>query len=383
MYPTRTKARKPPLKPSSTSTRPSNTQNTRKTKLSKASSDKPTESNLDYDKPEDSPDSQSTKPFDESDPFSTQPSEHPGSSSDKPDADDTNDGPSAANSNDGPSSADDRRETNFLLKDPRHQTINIKSHSDVHTPQVTGCCFMPSGDLVICDYKNQLVKSFSKVFSNTGNISLPVGPFGMAALDQHNCIVTMPGQKQLQLIQVLPSLQLASTIDVKKECWGVAVAGDKIFVTCYTPGNEDGEIRQYGMIGSLVTSLRIYQIGMHTIRRLDNLAISRSGDKIFIPDWETDTLSCIKPDGTLLYQYHNPELESPRGLFVDDGNYVIICGHEGRCVQVITADGRQHKTLLSKTFYDPCSLAFRLTDGTLVIGCSRSEEMYYYKLDFS
>ena len=250
----------------------------------------------------------------------------------------------------------------------------------MHTPQITGCCFMPTGDLVICDYKNQLIKSFSKVFSNTGNLLLPVCPFDVAALDNSNCIVTMPGQKQLQLIQVLPSLQTASTIAVKKECWGIAVAGNQIFVTCYTPGNDDGEVRLYGIIGNLVNSLRIYQVGSHVLRRLDNIAVSRLGDKIYVPDWETDTVSCLTTDGKLVYQYQDSELESPRGLYVDERNNVVICGHEGRCVHVITAEGRKHKALLSNTFYDPCTVAVRPSDRTLVVGCSRSEEMYYYKL---
>ena len=372
------------VKPNRSSTTPGATSISAVPRPPPKASDKPTDSYTDHDKPEGTTDSQWTKPFDESDPFSSQPSEASSRSTDDPSTGYSTDGPTADSSDpsDSASAVNDEGEAIYSLKDLRHQTINVKFHSDVHTPQITGCCFMPGGELVICDYRNQLIKSFSKTFSNTGNLSLPVGPFGVAVLDQNNCIVTMPGQKQLQLIQVLPSLQLASTINVRKECWGVAVAGDNIFVTCYTSelGHDDGEIRLYGKIGNLVNSLRIYQIGEQTIRRLDNLAVNRTGDKIFFPDWETDTLSCINPEGTLVYQHKNSELESPRGLYVDGKGNVIICGHEGKCVQVVTADGQKHKMLLSKTFYDPCSIAFRPEDGTLVIGCSRSDEMFYYKL---
>ena len=66
---------------------------------------------------------------------------------------------------------------------------------------------MPSGDLVICDNRNQLVKKFNKGLSNKGSLFLPVGPFDIAVLDKTSVIVTLPDQKKLQLIQVLPSLQ--------------------------------------------------------------------------------------------------------------------------------------------------------------------------------
>ena len=328
--------------------------------------DNPTDSG-DDSKPEEDPDTQWTTPFEASDDVATAdigPS-HPSEFSV-----DTHDQTPDKN----PDSQ------NFLaLKDNRHRAINIKFSDDKHTPQITSCCFMPSGDLVACDYKNQVIKSFSDVFSNKGNLSLP-GPFGIAVLDKQNAIVTIPGQKQLQLIQVLPNIQKASIIEVKKECWGVAVSGDKIFVTCYTSGNDDFEVRLYGLIGNLVNSLRVYQVGSHIQRRLDNIGVSRSGDKIYLPDWETDIVSCLTAAGELIYQYQDAELVSPRGLYVDDRDNVVICGHEGRCVHVITADGRKQTVLLSNTFYDPCSVAVRPSDGTLVVGCSRSEEIFYYKL---
>ena len=86
--------------------------------------------------------------------------------------------------------------------------LKVQFSGDMNSSVVTGCCFMPSGELVICDNSNQLVKSFANIQSS---VLLPAAPFDIAAIDKKNAVVTLPEQKELQLIKVIPIIQKGTT----------------------------------------------------------------------------------------------------------------------------------------------------------------------------
>ena len=258
------------------------------------------------------------------------------------------------------------------------QVINVKVSGDKNDCGIRGCCFMPGGELVLCDYSNDKIKVLDRSLSVVDSLDLYLSycfPWKVTAVDNSNVIVlTMPlTNKQIQFIQVLPSLRLVRTINVDAMCQGVAVAAGKIFVSCYNYDDKVVEIRVYDLDGrDLGKRLGIKPDGSSLFRRLEYIAVSRSGDKVFVSDLRTNTVSCLTSEGTIVYQYRDDELIYPQGLFVDDNDNVIVCG--ANTVQVITAAGKKHKTLLSRNdgISKPQCVSFRPSDGTLVVCCWES-----------
>ena len=257
---------------------------------------------------------------------------------------------------------------------------------------------MPQGELVLCDFGNDKVKLLDNSLSVVDSLDLPeahrhrLGRHqDVAVVDNSNVIVIMPGVKQLQFIQVLPTLKLGRTIDVDKDCWGVAVAAGKIFVSGYNyDDTEVGEIRVYDLEGrDMGKRLGINPDGSALFRQPEHIAVSRSGDKIFVSgdkifvsDRDTGIVSCLTSDGKIVYQYRDDELVYPSGLFVDDNDNVIVCSWFSSTVQVITAAGKKHSTLLSREdgIFQPQCVSFRQSDGTLVVGIENSDELFVCKL---
>ena len=144
-----------------------------------------------------------------------------------------------------------------------------------------------------------------------------------------------------------------------------------------------GEIRVYDLNGrDLRQRLGINPVGSSLFRKPEYVAVSRSGNKIFVSDWGTNTVSCLTSDGKIVYQYsYYVGLEQTHGLFVDYNGNIIICNHSRNSVQVITAAGEKHKTLLSHDdgISEPRCVTFRPSDGTLVVGCWSSDNLLEYK----
>ena len=87
-----------------------------------------------------------------------------------------------------------------------------------------------------------------------------------------------------------------------------------------------------------------------------------------VSDSNTHTFSCMTSDGKIVYQYRDHELRHLHGLFVDDNGNVFVCGWLRGTVQVITATGKKHSTLLSSEddISDPKCVSIIPNDGTLV-----------------
>ena len=255
--------------------------------------------------------------------------------------------------------------------------INVKVSGDTDDFNITGCCFMPGGELVICDLMNSKIKLLDHSLSLVDSLDLPGKPSVVAAVDSSNFIVTMPGL--LQFIQV-PSLKLSRTIVVGEACWGVAVAAGKIFVSCNNPDDKVGHIRVYDLEGrDLGKRLGINPDGSNMFCHPWYVAVASSGDKIFVSDYDTDTVSCLTSDGKIVYQYGDGEMRLPQGLLVDENDNVIVCAISSNTVQVITSAGLKHKTLLSSKdgISHPWCVSFRPSDGTLVIGGWNNKLLVY------
>ena len=257
---------------------------------------------------------------------------------------------------------------------------NVRLGDDNRKPWITGCCFMPSGDLVLCDYNNSKLKLLDRTFKVKDSLSLNANPRSLFVIDNSNVIVTLPDTKQLQYVQLVPHMNAGRVIKLDKKCWDVAVVGNEIYVSCYNNPGE-GEVRVLDLSGNLKRKLGLNKDGSCQFRCPNYLTVSTNGKKIFVSDWENSIISCMTPDGNIIYQYKDGDLRNPRALFVDAGDNIFVCDLDSHNVQVITADGRKYGALISANdgLRKPYSIAFRESDNTLVVGCP-SNNIFCYKL---
>ena len=83
------------------------------------------------------------------------------------------------------------------------------------------------------------------------------------------------------------------------------------------------------------------------------------------------TIICMTVDGDVVYKYKDDDLRTPRGLYCDSGENILMCDSLSRTVQVVIADGKKNHTLLSSDggLQYPFSIAYRDSVDTLLVGC--------------
>ena len=258
----------------------------------------------------------------------------------------------------------------------------VKMSSDRMTPSITGCVFMPVDRLVLCDYQNSKLKLLDKSFKLQDSLDLPSCPFDISVVNDTTVIITLPDKKQLQYIEVAPRLKIGRVLQIDKKCYGVQVVDSDIYVTCHSGyRGGDGEVRILDNNGNLKKRLGVNQDKTFMFELPCYLAVSIKSNKIYVSDAGQDTVTCLKLDGTVIFQYKDPKLSTPRGLCVDDEDNVIVCGRDSHNIHVVTtAAGKKSSDILTNKdgIRKPYSVTYRQTDHTLIVGCYDNDNLIVY-----
>ena len=257
--------------------------------------------------------------------------------------------------------------------------VNIQLSSDSCCPDITGCTFMSDGGVVLCDSNNSNLILLSDTFTVKERLHLDSRPFDVSPVNGSNVMVTLPNKNQLQLIQVIPSLKIDRSIKVGRKCLGVQVVDDLIYVTCHNNPGGEGEVLVLDMNGTVTHRLGQPDKKPPMFSSPDYITVCPSTRKLFITDWDTQTVSCLMSDGTVVYQYKDHELSAPTGVVVDGGGNAIVCGLSSDNVQVIRPDGTKCCSLLTSQdgVSRPYSVAYRQSDNTIILGCYNKNILVY------
>ena len=258
--------------------------------------------------------------------------------------------------------------------------VGADDPTDTERPCVTGSTVMANGNAVLCDNRNGKIKLIDSSGFLTDRLKLS-GLWNVSVLDSMNVIVTIPKNKHLQVVQVSPQLKPGRVIKLDKECWGVEVLKEEIYVTCHNAPGE-GEIRVLGLDGKVKRRLGVDENGAFMFTAPYYITVNSSGKTIFISDMGTNTVTCMSVDGGIIYTYNDDSMKSPMGLLCDSEDNILVFGWHSHNAQVLTADGKRHCTLMTEDdgLAMPNCIAYRDIDKTLFVGCDYNIDLLSFKL---
>ena len=252
--------------------------------------------------------------------------------------------------------------------------VKVKVPSDdAEYARITGSAFLPSGDLILCDWCNNKLKLLDENLQMKESIDVPEAPWDVAPVNQHQVIVTFPYQKNLQFIQVTPSLAFGHTVDLGMECRGVTVSRESIYISFSESGG--GKIGIYDLTGKKKRIIDPYngKDGNVLIKSPYYIAVSND-EKIFVSGRDaksfTTTVYCLESSGNVLYTVSNPLFKDCSGISVDENENLLVCDADSHKVFLMTKDGKEVREFLTGKdgLLYPRTVSFRRSDGTLVVG---------------
>ena len=255
--------------------------------------------------------------------------------------------------------------------------VDIKQKHGNYRPNITGCVFMPNGELVLCDNAKYIIL-LSNSFVFKDSLELESGPWDVSAVNNNSVVITLPELQQLRYLQVVPVIKTGRVIQVDAKYYAVDVVDDEIYTTCCTwPA---GEVRILDNDGNIKRRIGVKSDQLFHFMYPYHLRVSKTSGKIYLSDRGTGTLTCMAPNGSVAYKYSDSDkdLKYLGGVCVDTGDNIIVCGERSNNAHIVCTDGTKSHSLLTHndSIKSPLSVAYRLTDDSLVFGCSGDNALF-------
>ena len=263
-----------------------------------------------------------------------------------------------------------------------HQFVFFKQKLYKDACGTSGSVFMPDDKAVLC---TECVVLIDESLDVIDRLKLPndISPFDVSVINDTTVIVTLPDKQQLQYINVeSEQLKPGRILQMDKSYYGVEVVGKTIYVTYIEfdesselADDDKAEVQCLDLDGKLLKRFGVNQDGSLLFKRPYYLTVNTSSEKIYVSDEAKDTVTCLNCDGTVVFQYKDPELDSPRGLCAyDDDNIIIVSGLH---FHVVTANGaKQRVHMFDICDYDSWtdttrSISYRQDDGAMILGIGK------------
>ena len=261
--------------------------------------------------------------------------------------------------------------------------VDIKLPGDIDTPYISGCEALLNGQIILCDNNNKNLKLIHSSFTVKDVFDLQAKPWDVSVANRNSVIITLPHLRQLQFVQLEPRLKSGLVIQLDKKCWGIAVAGEDMYVTLHNNPGE-GEVRILDMDGNLKQKIGVNPGGLFIFRCPFYVTWSAATGKIYVSDPQAGKVACLMSDGSTVYQYKGKGLKYASGVCVDDEETVMVCGYESNNIRIVTASGQKHGCLLTSKdgIKLPLSLTYRVNDDMLIIGCQNQNSLFVYKMTY-
>ncbi|KAH3853224.1 uncharacterized protein LOC127875196 [Dreissena polymorpha] len=244
------------------------------------------------------------------------------------------------------------------VSDPRHYDVGCK--------KVQSVVFLSDGRAILACENDGLIL-LDRNFQEKSR--LKIRAVRACKFFDSEIIVSLGKKKQLQFVEVLDSLVGKKTLNIGVACCGVDYNNGEIFVGC-GDSPDNAEIRVLTRNGELKRVLGVVD-GKRLFTDRIRVRVNPKGDRVFISEIKSHTVTCLDRQGGVLYQYSDKEdLKCPNGILVDGDNNILVSGGASHNIEAIAADGKTHRTVLTERngISSPLCVAYRPSDGVLAVG---------------
>ncbi|XP_071123538.1 uncharacterized protein [Mytilus edulis] len=214
-------------------------------------------------------------------------------------------------------------------------TLELKIKFKTKAFNVSGCCILPSGKLVVSNN----CPSHLTLFSPDGKINRKINCdlpyiYDVACVDDTTVAVVSMTMENIELID-MESGKTFTIVRTYSPCCGLTYKNNHFIVS-----PQKGQIQEIR-----IDDTKTYGIGSS----MSSLHLAALGNKLYSRKRDTNTIVCHNKNGDVLWTYTDTSvLNVPRGITVDEYGNIFVVGNKSKNVVAISSHGRGHKILLSE-----------------------------------
>ncbi|XP_052235698.1 uncharacterized protein LOC127847674 isoform X8 [Dreissena polymorpha] len=255
---------------------------------------------------------------------------------------------------------------------------NVSIPSDAEKRfDIIAICVLLNDQILVADHDNKRIKLLDHQYQVVGHCDLNACPMDMCLITPSEVAVAVDGNKTHEAQFVLINdgrLVKGRKLKFIHPCYGIANNQQDLYITSGTA------LCKYSMTGDLLNTL--YE---DTSRRctIYTCAVSTSGDKIFVTNYEHGKVITLARDGTVICTFTDPELVGPRGIHVTAQGQVLVCGASSRTILQLDGEGKKKLATLatrSDGLYKPQSVCYNRSSSSIIVGQNVCADILVFKV---
>ena len=254
------------------------------------------------------------------------------------------------------------------VKLTRLPVIKMKTTGDVYQHRITGLTLLQPNTLLAVDYNNSSLKSVDTTNNTvTSKLSFIGTPWDITLLPGDQAAVTIPDQKQIQVISTKGRYSCLRSISVNGTCHGICSTDQNIVVSF----KEPAMIQVMDCVWNVVNTISKDDTGTPLFQQSYCITVSMedSGEMIYVSDRVTDTITKVSLKGKVISTYIPQNRKRPSGLICVGQGQLLVSDSLGDTVDVVSDDGKDVITLLDRSYglHYPMALCYCTSLETLYI----------------
>ncbi|CAG2232676.1 unnamed protein product [Mytilus edulis] len=241
------------------------------------------------------------------------------------------------------------------------ENINLKLHKTVNKKgtDTTGCCMFPDGRMAFTFYGLHVIKIFKPNGSKDFEVQTPTLAFDIAYIIEDNTLAVTSGESGRQGITIIDIENKNIKKEIPLNCYSYGITVRDKQLICSAAGKGIQLIDPYNNSTNEIVCVELPPY----------CYVAHFGDKIYHTNNNTDTVICYGLQGAAQWTFKNKILRGPCGISVDNDGNVYVVGKSSNNVVVISADGQQHKEILTATdgLSSPVSLSYDKSTNQILV----------------
>ncbi|XP_052073785.1 uncharacterized protein LOC127711717 isoform X1 [Mytilus californianus] len=218
------------------------------------------------------------------------------------------------------------------------------------------------GLLICSDGECDQLVTYTMTGERQLTMKLSGNPYSLAVIDNSTVAVTIPKDEKVVIID-LNKKRTKREINISAWCTGIAFIHNQLYVFAKQT------LKVVNMDGPVLESIDLPEFTS------DDCCSSREGN-IYCTDY--NKLYCIDTKANVLFSFSTKNAIHPRGVTVDDKDYVLLACSHSKNVHRITSDGSQSQEIIAdlpKSAWSPF-ICFDINSKSIVIGMENKILIY-------
>ncbi|XP_063448527.1 uncharacterized protein LOC134728058 [Mytilus trossulus] len=245
-----------------------------------------------------------------------------------------------------------------------HEGLRYELHKtiDIDEARLYDMVINNDGLLICTDGECDQLVTYTMTGERQLAMKLSGNPYSLAVIDNNTVAVTIPKDEKVVIIN-LNKKQTIREINIGTWCTGITFIRNRLYI--FTKQS----LKVVKMNGTVLESIVLPGFTS------DDCCSSPEGN-IYCTDY--NKLYCIDTKANVLFSFYKKNTIHPRGVTVDDEDYVLLACSHSKNVHRITSDGSQSKEIIAelpKSAWSPF-ICFDVKTKSIVIGMENKIFIY-------